>query len=117
MGKFKEGEPRPGNAGRRAGTPNKKNQEIFDLAKELGCNPAKILMHIAMGDSKALATKYKDGDGEEQENRPLIDLDQRKDAAKDLMPYLYGKRKPIDSNGDDSSDILADILGAIDGNL
>lgn len=101
--------------GRPKGSLNKKNQEIQDLAKELGCNPVKILMHIAMGDSKALATKYTDEDGDEHEIKPLIDLEDRMDAAKDLMPYLYGKRKPIDSNGDDSTDILSDILNAIDG--
>lgn len=102
--------------GRVKGTPNKKNQEIQELARELGCNPAKILMHIAMGDSRSLATKYEDLDGNEQESRPSIDLDQRKDAAKDLMPYLYGKRKPVDSNGDDASDLLSEIFGAIDAN-
>jgi hypothetical protein len=101
--------------GRAAGTINKKNQEIQDLAKELGCNPAKILMLIAMGDRVGLSTKYKDEDGNEKTQEWFVDLDQRKDAAKDLMPYLYGKRKPVDSNGDDKSDPLAEILDAING--
>jgi hypothetical protein len=89
-------------AGREKGTPNKRNQEIADLAKELGCNPAKILMLIAVGDSEALSVS------------PLeLDLDRRASAAKELMPYLYGKRKPIDSNGNDSIDPLTEIVNAL----
>jgi hypothetical protein len=102
MSKFQPGDSRPENAGRRAGTPNKKNQEILDLAKELGCNPAKILMLILMGDNEALGTTE------------IIDLDRKAKAAESLMPYLYGKRKPVDSNGDDKSDILSDLIEAID---
>ena len=30
-----------------------------------------------------------------------------------LMPYLYGKRKPIDSNGNDSIDPLTEIVNAL----
>jgi hypothetical protein len=87
--------------GRPKGSLNKRNIEIFELAQELDCNPAKILMLIALGKSKEL------------EHEGMIDLDQRKDAAKDLMPYLYGKRKPVDSNGDDSDNLLALFLGSM----
>lgn len=45
----------------------------------------------------------------------LFSSDVRLDAAKELMPYLYGKRKPIDSDGNDGNSILEDILDAIDG--
>lgn len=87
--------------GRPKGSLNKRNIEIFELAQELDCNPARILMLIALGHSVEL-----NHDG-------LIDIDQRKDAAKDLMPYLYGKRKPVDSNGDDSDSLLALFLGSM----
>jgi len=86
--------------GRTAGTPNKKNQEIQELAKELGCNPAKVLMLIMLGDKEAL--------GEEKD----IDLDMKKDAAESLMPYLYGKRKPVDSDGDDKGDPITELVNA-----
>lgn len=102
---FEAGQPRPLKAGRQAGTPNKKNQEIQDLAKELNCHPAKILMLIIMRDSEAL-----DCDKSE------IDLDRRMTAAKELMPYLYGKRKPIDSEGNDSADPLSELVNAIRSN-
>lgn len=88
--------------GRPKGSLNKRNIEIFELAQELNCNPARILMLIAMGHSAEL-----NHDG-------LIDIDQRKDAAKDLMPYLYGKRKPVDSEGNDRSDLMTDLLMALD---
>lgn len=98
---FEPGQPRPENAGRKPGSINKKNQEIQDLAKELNCNPAKILMLIALGDFEKLGSEER------------IDLDKRMGAAKELMPYLYGKRKPIDSDGDDKSNILTELLEAI----
>jgi len=87
--------------GRAAGTLNKNNQEIQALAKELGCNPAKILMLIILGDKEALKTDE------------IINLDRKMKAAESLMPYLYGKRKPVDSNGDDSESLVSLFLGQL----
>lgn len=97
---FEPGQPRPEKSGRKPGSLNKNNQEIQELAQELGCNPAKILMLIALGDFESLGIEER------------IDIDKRMDAAKDLMPYLYGKRKPIDSKGDDSSDPISELVNA-----
>jgi hypothetical protein len=96
---FEPGKSKTG--GRAKGVTNKKNQAIQELAQELNCNPAKILMLIAMGDNESLSTDEE------------IDLNKRKEAAKELMPYLYGKRKPVDSDGNDSTDIFSDILASI----
>lgn len=98
---FEPGQPRPLNAGRKPGSINKKNQEIIDLAKELNCNPAKILMLIALGNAEALNSSED------------IDLDKRKEAAKELMPYLYGKRKPVDSDGNDAANPIEDLLNEL----
>lgn len=87
--------------GKVKGSLNKKNQEIQELAKELGCNPAKILMLIMLGDHKALNVEELD-----------IDLDRKMTAAKELMPYLYGKRKPVDSDGDDKGDPITELINA-----
>lgn len=87
--------------GKKKGSLNKKNQEIVDLASELGCNPAKILMLIAIGDFESLKCSEME-----------MDIDRRKEAAKELMPYLYGKRKPVDSNGDDSHDPITELVNA-----
>jgi hypothetical protein len=102
--------------GRQRGTPNKKNQELLELAKELDCNPAKILMHFAMNDTEALGlpeliTKTnKSGDTWEE---PTISPELQKAAASDLMPYMYGKRKPVDSDGNDKGDPLSELADAI----
>ena len=155
---FETGKPRPPNSGRRAGTPNKKNQEIHDLANELGCSPAKILMLIVNGDRRKLghecvyevmkrnhkravsryeedlaeykslnevdklkATKPRpprdlvDYTEKEIDEMNMLTTEERGDRAQELMPYLYGKRKPIDANGDDSSPLGA-LLDLIDAN-
>ena len=88
--------------GRPKGSLNKRNIEIFELAQELNCNPAKILMLIALGNSQEL-------------NGEIIDIDKRMAAAKELMPYLYGKRKPVDSNGDDANDPITAFIEALSG--
>jgi hypothetical protein len=87
--------------GKVKGSLNKKNQEIQELAKELGCNPAKILMLIMIGDKETLK--------EEKD----IDLDRKMKAAESLMPYLYGKRKPVDSDGDDTDSLLSVFVSAL----
>lgn len=88
--------------GRPKGSLNKRNLEIFELAQELKCNPAKILMLIALGDAEALRCAPEE-----------MDVDRRMAAADKLMPYLYGKRKPIDAEGDDSSSMIVDLLMAL----
>lgn len=102
---FEAGQPRPENAGRKKGSLNKKNQEIVELAEELNCSPAKILMLIAIGDQDSLKS-----------DKP-IDLYTRMNAADKLMPYLYGKRKPIDSDGNDDNNPLMDLLTSLNDKL
>lgn len=134
--------------GRPKGSLNKKNQEIQDLAKEMGCNPAKILMLFAMGDRRALGYEDREAvrarnhelerqqyekDMEENQKKGkktepfpdlreleeaekieinLFDPDTRTSAAKELMPYLYGKRKPVDSDGNDAADPITELVNA-----
>lgn len=103
MAKFEPGTPKPETSGRKPGIPNKRNQEISEYAKEKGVSPAFMLIEILSGDIDKLA-------------KEPIEKDDIKWAIDTLMPYMYGKRKPIDSDGNDSRDILSDILEAIDGN-
>jgi len=108
--------------GRIAGTPNKRNQHIADLAEELDCDPARILMFFAKGDYASLG--YEEfqsrivgkGDNALLVDELTISPELRKASASDLMPYLHGKRKPVDSTGDDSSDLFSLLLEAVDGN-
>jgi hypothetical protein len=45
----------------------------------------------------------------------MLPADARKDAAKEFMPYVYGKRVPTNSDGDDS-DPYSQLLDMIDAN-
>jgi hypothetical protein len=94
---FKVGDPKPENSGKIKGNPNKKNQEIQDLAKELGCNPVKILMLFAMGKHEDLG--YEKLIEKMTTKGPIIELaippDLMKSAATELManeaPLLYSR--------------------------
>jgi hypothetical protein len=97
---FQPGDQKPEKSGMKKGQLTKKNQEIQELAQELGCNPAKVLMLIMLGDKESLGIDE------------MIDLDRKMTAAKELMPYLYGKRKPIDSDGDDKGDPITELINA-----
>lgn len=46
----------------------------------------------------------------------MFSPEERDAAAKELMPYIHGKRKPVDSQGDDSTDLFSVLLDAVDGN-
>lgn len=135
---FNLGDSKPKNSGRKQGTPNKRNQEIYELAKEHGADPALFLIKVMKGDrrdfgyedaktvhkrnydrekasydktqsehkSKGKGLKpfpeYEELTESEYETMNLFSSDMRMDAAKELMPYLYGKRKPVDSDGNDN---------------
>lgn len=97
---FKEGEARPENAGRKAGTPNKRTAEIQEYAARRGVSPANFCIDLIAGDTEAIG-------------KEVITFDDKKWAIELLFPYLYGKRKPVDSNGDDSDNLLALFLGSM----
>lgn len=97
---FKEGDPKPANAGRKAGTPNKRTLEIKEYAESCGVSPANYLIDILAGKRDEIA-------GE------AIDKNDMKWAIDALLPYMYGKRKPVDSNGDDSNDPLTAFIEAL----
>lgn len=97
---FEKGDPKPENAGRKAGTPNKRTLEIKEYADSLGVSPANYLIDILAGKRDEIA-------GSE------IDKNDVKWAVDTLMPYLYGKRKPVDSNGDDANDPVTAFIEAL----
>ena len=77
MGKFKVGEKRPANAGRKKGTPNKKTKELIEI---LGAfNPAEKLVEI-----------FNETD----------DKDLKASIAKELMKYVYPQLKAVEMTGD-----------------
>ena len=69
--------------GRRAGTPNRKTQEISDLLASLGHNPIAAMVSIATNPKASL------------------ELQGRMNA--ELAQYVYSKRKAVEVTGDESS--------------
>jgi hypothetical protein len=111
---FQPGQPRPENAGRKAGTPNKPTQELKELAEKLGVNPFEILLHFAKGDYEALglpesvvASYTKDGD---PLPKPSISPELRQKSAKDACEYLFPKLKQVEHTGDTPAASLLDAL-------
>jgi hypothetical protein len=93
MGQFKEGESRPENAGRKSGTPNKRTQAIKDYCEKKGVNPAYFCVDVLAGDAEAVG-------------KDSITFEDRQWAVETLLPYVEGKRKPVDSDGKDENSIV-----------
>jgi hypothetical protein len=98
--------------GRPLGSVNTRNLEIFELAQELKFSPIKVKILLATLNLKELG--FTEEDIKYLNVNERIEIIERNTA--DLLPYFYGKRKPVDSNGDDSSDPITDILNAIKNN-
>ena len=91
--------------GRTKGTPNKRSQEVHNLAAKHNVNPFEILLLFAKGDADALGfnkdkgRKYEDEEGEEIEIKDIfISMDMQLSAAKEACTYLYSKQKAITLN-------------------
>lgn len=97
---FKKGVPRPPTAGRKAGTPNKQTQNLFEIADKVGVSPFEVMCMFAAKDWKGL------GYSSEYETRVLkdggtIEVDRigpelRLHAAKEAAKYLYPQRKALE---------------------
>lgn len=84
--------------GRPKGSVNKKTQELFDKASELGVDPFHILLLFAKGDHEALGyEKYQfKRFGENVVEELTISPDLRAKCAEKACEYLYSKRRAID---------------------
>lgn len=101
--------------GRPKGSMNKRTQQLFELAQEHDADPFMFLVNVMKGNKKEFPEVFEDPEsGEERISYPNLDFETRMEAAKELMPYLYGKRRPVDKDGDDS-DPLSAILDRISG--
>jgi hypothetical protein len=74
----KPGTPKTG--GRKAGTPNRKTQEISELLESLGHNPIEAMVRIATD--------------------PEASLEFRGRMNAELAQYVYPKRKAVEVTGD-----------------
>lgn len=100
---YPKGKKRPPNAGRRAGTPNKKKECVAEICERLGFNPFELLIHVAKKDFKALGydtaelTKMTKDGGIFSEER--INLDHRLKAAAQLTTHVAPVLKAIEHSG------------------
>lgn len=78
---FVKGQPRPANAGRKKGTPNKRTFNANALAEEMGVDPLKVLLTLC---------SHRD---------PGIQLGAAKEAAK----YLYTQKRAVEVSGNAES--------------
>jgi hypothetical protein len=88
--------------GRPRGSLNKKTQELFDKAEELGVNPFEVLLLFAKGDFAALGyDKYQFKQvGEHAIEELTISPETRLRAAEKACEYLYPKRRAVEFEGD-----------------
>ena len=64
--------------GRRAGTPNKRTQELSERLEELGCDPVDGLARIAQDESASLELRAR--------------------CYSDLMQYVYPRRRAVEGS-------------------
>jgi hypothetical protein len=109
MPAFEPGHKKVG--GRDKDTPNKRNQEIFELSEEFGISPVRVKFYLMTLQFDKLG--YSKEQVAELTLQELVEIQSRN--GNDLLPYYVGKRKPIDSEGNDQGDPLSDLLDAIHG--
>jgi hypothetical protein len=103
---FEPGHPRYG--GMKEGQRTKRNQEVNDLADEFGITALRVKYMLMLGKFKELG--YSEEQIAQLTPQEIIDI-QSKNAA-DVLPYAYGKRKPIDSEGNDGLDPITELVSA-----
>jgi len=115
-----KGKPRPPNAGRKKGTPNKKTLEAQLLCEKLGVDPFEFLLLVVKGDEKALGYKKPkiilDALGKAH-RVPWITLPNRLAAASEACEYVRPKRKAIEHTGKDGEALfqsLTDVLKSLE---
>ncbi len=118
----KPGTPRPLNAGRKKGTPNKRTIEVAERLAALGCDPIEGMARIAQGDtpcpechqvgkqkySVGIAGPYVDIDGGKLMTCRLchgtgkepIPAKLAGDMYRELAQYVAPKRKAIEHSGE-----------------
>jgi hypothetical protein len=87
---FQRGQPRPSNAGRRAGTPNRASSDFREKVLRSGLSPVDFLCQT-----------FRD---------PEQPMHLRVDAAKSIIPYIYPKLSNVDVSSGDGQPLVVQIL-------
>jgi hypothetical protein len=93
--------------GRPKGVPNKRTQDLIEIAEKLECNPFEILLLFAKGDYEKLGYEkwhYKQI-GENVVEELSISPELRQKSAKDACEYLFPKRKAVEHTFKDPKDM------------
>ena len=91
---FNPGDPKPPNAGRKPGTPNKDTAMIQELVDKLDMHPAEVLAHVATGNAVALGLV--EAGSHPADSILAIPISLRVKAASELCSYLLPKRKAVE---------------------
>jgi hypothetical protein len=80
---FKKGQPRPANAGRKKGTPNRKTQDLLAICERLGVNPFESMVQAA---------------------QEIIEPEARVNAWEKVCQYILPKRKAVEIANEDEEE-------------
>jgi hypothetical protein len=87
---FQRGQPRPSNAGRRAGTPNRASSDFREKVLRSGLSPVDFLCQT-----------FRD---------PEQPMHLRVDAAKSIIPYIYPKLSNVDVHSRGGLPLVVQVL-------
>ena len=98
----------PPKMGRPLGSVNTRNLEIFELAQKHKFSPMEVKILLAMLKLKELG--FTEEEIKELSVKDKVEIIEKN--TNDILPYFYGKRKPVDSEGSDSSDPISELINA-----
>lgn len=91
--------------GRKKGTPNKRTQMLEEILESMNCAPLENLARIANGERIRCTTYLNKETGEQVEEDVIPTLDQQITANKELLQYLYPKKRATEVTGKDGGPI------------
>lgn len=106
--KFKEGQPRPANAGRKKGTPNKKTVAFLQILEKHNFDPGEELIFIYK-EQRAIFEQRKKNKNWEGALTALSDSER---TVNNICQYVYPKKKAIEHTGEVNVKTFADFIEA-----
>lgn len=105
---FKPGQPRPANAGRKKGTPNKKTLEFQLLLQKHNFDPGEEFIYLYKEQMKIFEMR--------KQNRnfsgALIALSDAGQSLNNICQYVYPKKKAVEHTGEVGVKTFADFIAA-----
>jgi hypothetical protein len=109
VAEFKHGHTKKG--GRVKGEPNKRTKELKEYLESIGCFPDEVLAQIVMGKPIKCRISFNEETGDFVEGDMLPKLEERMSAAKELMQYIYPKRKAVEVSGENGEKVMFVLAG------